>query len=431
MWFGEEIYSSTSADPVNWLSCFLVTGMPFITDNRFDPNLGRNMVQPGTNRIFEVSMSILRTVFTFVTALLIAGCVSAPLRGELPEGATVTRISEMLPGAPFAVDPAGKLLAVARTGLEIVDLSTATPVLVNPDSPQALAWSKDGERLAAAFCGADACRVSVYDPKGVLLGGTTLAGKVGSFVWRNSSELLISVSELKPYSFGVDYAQKLYRWDLVKAPSGDILHNTTIYGAAGRKRAPSAHKLFTLALSPYGDSVLYPRLYEPPEFPPYLKVFERHLGSGADHEVAKAGIDSPSPVYAASPDSFWSGDGAGRLILYDIWHDKWLDSLPTAGRQLSIAPGGRNLLADGILYRDGKVLVSFLPDVSGMFAADGTRLFIGSGSGIFLVDGLPADPSSLMTGDNRDQLLKLRKWRSEGLITPEEFRRSLERMRTP
>jgi hypothetical protein len=353
------------------------------------------------------------------------------LRGELPYGVTINKVSDLPQGAVFAVDPAGKRVAVATPGLGIIDLPTAVVTTVNFDPTEALAWSLDGERLAAAFCGVSDCRVRIYDPQGVLKGETPLPGKVGALVWRSATELLISVAELKLYTFGVDYAQKLYRWDGVTAPVGELLHNTTIYGAAGRKRAPFAYRLFTLTLSPYGDSILYPLLYEPPEFPPYLRVTERNLASGVDRVIAKAGIDAPVAVYAASADTVWSGDGTARLTRYDIWSERELDSLSTPGRLLAASPGGRNLLADGTLYRDAKPLLSFLPDVAGAFAADGARLFIRSGDRMFLVEGLPVDRLPVMTEGDRDHLLQLRKWRSEGLISTDEFTSSLERMKTP
>lgn len=376
-------------------------------------------------------MLFARTVVSVFAAVLLAGCASSPLRGEPPAGVRITKIADVSQGATFAVDPAGKRVAVANPGLGIIDLPTDVVTAVNPDSPEALAWSSNGERLAAAFCGVNDCRVRIYDQQGALKGETPLPGKVGALLWRTATELLISVAELKTYTFGVDYAQKLYRWDGVTAPTGELLHNTTIYGAGGRKRAPYAHRLFTLTLSPYGDAMLYSRLYEPPEFPPYLRVIERHLASGVDRIVAKTGIDAPTAVYGSAADTVWSGDGVARLTHNDIWREKELDSLPTPGRLLAVSPGGRNLLADGSLYRDGKPLLSFQPDVAGAFAADGARLFIRSGSRMFLVEGLPADPLPLMTEEHRDQLLTLRKWRSEGLISPDEFSRSLERMKTP
>lgn len=374
-------------------------------------------------------MLLTRTVFSLFL-LLLAGCAFSPVRGVLPVGVSIEKISDIAQDGPFAADPSGRRLALANPGLEIIYLPTAAVIAVNPDTPESLAWSSDGERLAAAFCGINDCMVRIYDLKGILKGEMPLPGKVGALVWRTPSELLAAVAELKVYSFGVDYAQKLYRWDGTTAPIGELLHNTTIYGAAGRKRAHFAHRLFTLTLSPYGDSLLYPRLYEPPEFSPYLRITERHLASGVERAVSKTGMDTPAAVYAASADTVWSGDGTSRLIQYDIWSGKELASLPGPGRLLAASPGGRSMLADGVLYVDAEPALSFLPNVAGLFAADGTRLFVRSGSRLFLLKGLTADPLPAMKEEDRDQLLRLRKWRSEGLITPEEFTSSLERMKT-
>jgi hypothetical protein len=93
-----------------------------------------------------------------------------------------------------------------------------------------------------------------------------------------------------------------------------------------------------------------------------------------------------------------------------------------AGRSLTRSPGGTALLADGRLFLRGEERASFPPTVAGCFGNHGTILVLRHEGRLYRVAGLPAETDAASSPADRDRLLALRRWRSEGLISAGEYR---------
>src|SRR5690242_1368909 len=85
---------------------------------------------------------------------LLPACSSLPVYSTPPGGITIEPCSRVVAGAPFAPDPTGMRVAMARGGLALLDVATGRVVQLADETPQALAWTSNGHRLAAVFGGA-------------------------------------------------------------------------------------------------------------------------------------------------------------------------------------------------------------------------------------------------------------------------------------
>jgi hypothetical protein len=111
----------------------------------------------------------------------------------------------------------------------------------------------------------------------------------------------------------------------------------------------------------------------------------------------------------------------------DPWGDRVLRTIPTPGREIAVSSGGRYLMLDGTLYREGARTVSFPEICKGLFSNTGGRLAMECDSRLYIISGLEEDlPAQLESGENA-RLKELKKWLSEGLITFQDYRRSGKR----
>jgi hypothetical protein len=99
----------------------------------------------------------LMTGYRFFAALLpllfssLTGCTAMLQSSPLPEGFAVRNFAKADAGAPFAVNRAGAVAAVAKGAVQIIDPSGAAGPSIAPAPATALSFSPDGERLAAVF----------------------------------------------------------------------------------------------------------------------------------------------------------------------------------------------------------------------------------------------------------------------------------------
>jgi hypothetical protein len=363
--------------------------------------------------------------------LVLVSCTGLPVTGNLPPGIALEQITRIPANSPFAPDPAGKQVALMHNGLALLDVTTRNSAPLSPDTPQAIAWAPDGQRLAAAFLREHGSQVRIYDTGGSMLGSIVITGRVSTLLWRGENELLIAAMEVKAFSFGVNFVQVFYRWDNGKPPERIELHNSTLRTKVNQELGPDLYRLFTFALSPYGDAIVYSRLLDPPAFSPYLRYILRNLATGSEREVASATLNFGGAIFAGGDDLILCGNGIAETVLRDPWYERNLTVFPHSGRSLAASGGGKTLLIDGNLFRAGQQLFSFPVDAIGLFTADGSLLFVRQGNRLWLVSGLPPDPAPIVPAGNRDRFLTLRQWRSDGLINPADLTKASEQMEKP
>lgn len=370
-------------------------------------------------------------LWCFFSIGILTSCTSLPISGTLPPGIMIEHTATIPADSPFAPDPAGTRVALVHNGLALLTMATHERAMVSPDSPQSIAWAPDGRRLAAAFLSERSSRIRIFDTGGNMLGSHDIAGKVNTLIWRDKDELLIAATEVKAFSFGVNFAQVFYRWEIDKHPVRIELQNSTLRTKVNQTFLSNLYLLFTFALSPHGDAIVYTRLHDPPLMPPALHYVLRNLATGSEREVATATLNAGGAVFTGSDDFILYGNGESQTMVRDPWYERNLVAFPYPGHSLSASGGGKTLLIDGNLLQDGRLLFSFPADATGSFTANGSLLFVRQGDRLLFVSGLPPDPAFSVPAGDRTRFLTLRQWRSSGLITPADFTTASERREKP
>jgi hypothetical protein len=360
--------------------------------------------------------------------LWLNGCARLPVSGPLPAETTLKRIAAIDAGGIFAPAPAGDRVALARDGLRVVEAATGRETSLAPEAPAAVAWAADGLRLAAAFDRGDESRLLVFGAEGESRGEAVVEGRISGLLFLPDGDILAAAVIMKVFSFGGDHRTVFYRWDGRGEPVGATVHSSTAKPLTLAVRGDALFRTVHLALSPYGDEILYTRFHDPPAFGPYLKVVLRHLSAGAEREVASVTLDSGGALFA--DETVFYGDGSGRTRRVDPWTETEMEVWNTPGRSLGASASGQYLFIDGRLFRGASEIAVFPADSDGRFAAGG-RLYIRHGRSLYLFSGLAADSVPRLAPALRERLLQLRKWRSRDLISHEDYLRRKERILEP
>jgi len=353
--------------------------------------------------------------------LAMSGCARLPMTGTLPPGTTVTRLASLGSNSPVAWDGTGSHIAYIRDGIMIVSATPGDVSRFADGNATALAWSPDDNRLAAAFPEGPQTRVAVFDRSGGIVGETRITGHVGRILWRRGGELLITVADLRAYSFGGNFALHLYRWNGTDKPLETTLVNTTLKRSTLPLWNGAYRFCADMEISPLQDEIAFARIIDPPMFPPYLRIVLHHLDTGAERDIAILPTASAVPVFTSDGEHLLAGDGTekGRQIGVSGDHD--LPELPLSATAISLSPGGTSRFIDGHLTVNSKLLVTFPPDARGYFSPTGNHLALAWRDTLYLVSGLPDDSTSPLRKSVSDRLLFLRKLRSQRLITDKDY----------
>lgn len=354
--------------------------------------------------------------------VLLSACSTLPAGGPLPAGLILTEITRIDPASPLAWSPQADRIAFVRQGLVLREISSGRETAVSEARPSALAWSPDGGSLVLASASAGQTRLEKIPLTGGPPLATTLPGDPVAVFWPRPEEVLAVSAELKVYSFGGNLMTRVARWEGNTPPQLQTLHDATLKPLTlrnwGGMLAASAHP----DLAPTGDALLYARLHDPPEFPPYLKLVLRHLQGGDERLLGSLNLFSAGGRFAGSDDTLYVADGERETRRLDPWTGRQLDLLPLPGKSLAASPGGRYLVADSQLWRDGALALRLKAVEAARFSPLGDQVLLRVDDTLFLLSGLAPDPSpTLPQGAALDRLLLLRRWRAGGLITPEEF----------
>lgn len=266
---------------------------------------------------------------------------------------------------PDSRDGAREISSPAAVALDHSALQAAAP-----DGRQVVqAWRRDGERLAAGFVdGQGQGLLVVSDRSGKRLAAHPMPGRILAVAWSARDDLLIAGYRLQEFSFGANLFQWLVRIDgeqRVQIELGD----TTLKPATAKRLKASLPELLSVVFSPAGDELAFLRLYDPPQFPAYLRLLYRN---------------------------------------WQVPTDRKLLDLP-------VQPTGIEWLLPGDVLacrsRDNDVQRIELWPV-----ADAARRGDSAGS------------AELPPAEEHNRMWTLRKWRFAGLITPDEFRKTVKGM---
>lgn len=350
-------------------------------------------------------------------ALLMTGCLAAPVKGPLPAGITIEPVDAPLsPASLVAVSPDGALLALSRPdGLYLRPLDGGAERRFGSEAAVALAFSRDGAQLAAADATGRLVRYAVAD--GAILGELLLSGRCEAILARDR-EWLIFVSSLDTFRFGANLNSRLLRWNGVDPPVEQRLNDATI----DRKTLAAGMPLLATLrpqLSPFGDELLFWRLHDPPAFDPNIRLVLRHLESGSERIIVTLPGTGGAAAYLDGGTTVAHGDGVDRVIIIAPWTEEKRRYYPGRGRRIAAPASGELLWLDQTLIgRDGGTILTLAGEAAPVVFLPGGRLLLRSKERLWLLRGLPVAPEPAVADE---KVLHLRQWRAEGLITPQEY----------
>ena len=311
----------------------------------------------------------------------------------------------------FKADLMGKNVAISGDGLFVVPIESGNLVRLNDETPLDLAWSPDGSILAAAFPSKDGETLLIqYSPQGELLTEKSLPIDFGSLAWSDRGDLLVSGYVLQIYTFGANLTQSLYR---VK---GDefiqiILSDTTLHPETVKRLVPYIDFIQPVAFSPYGDELVFISLHDPPEFPPYMEILHQNWQVGSPRSLMELPVQALELKWLQDKETVEIITESKKYHL-QIWPSAEVQSTSDRNYRFSL----------GRLYDGDQLLTDWGAESKIQILHDG-RFLLGVKNTIFLGSGLrQGTPTS-----HNEKNWKLRQWRAAGLISPDEFIKTLSK----
>lgn len=366
-------------------------------------------------------------------AWALLGC--SLLRGAAP-GAPVGQVrfpelrleplAHLDPGGPVALSPDGRSIAYVDQGLRILDTATGRTRQVAGPVPTCLAWSPDGRCLAAGFAGVASSRLQRLDPQGALKAEAEVAGCLTSLHWSGDGALLALALQVQRFRFGTQLAEVLQSWKGTAPPTPRTLCEATLMPREAERLAPLLPRRLTFSISPFGDEILYARLYSPPALPSRVRWMLFPLGAGREREVAEAALEGGVARFAPDGLSALCGDGRSTCRRLDLWGDRVLARFPEPGREVAESASGRWQFMDGVLWCDGRSVHTFPPGSRAWFARRGGLAWVAEGDRLFRLSGAGEPPPALPDAAEAARIRRFRRWLAQGLIASEDYRKQAE-----
>jgi hypothetical protein len=338
--------------------------------------------------------------------VFLCGCVVTPPPKSINNDPLVEVVALDERGL-FAADRNGLKIAVANRGLTLVSLDSKSEQRLSPDQPIALSWSPDNLALAAAFSAGDyETRLVLYSAQGEILHETFLPVALSQMVWSVRGDLLATGFVLKTFSFGGNLQQLLYRVD------GDdlettVLSDTTLTLKTMQNILPVMQGVLPVAFSPSGDEMVYIQVHDPPQFSPFLQLLHRNWQTGGRRPLQRMPLQSLSLAWDKSGQSVIVRSSSGALKL-DLW--------PVAEDVFDLPVDSRYQFANGQLYDADELLADWGAGAHLQILSDG-RFLVSVRKILYLGGGLQGESYE----EQSEKTWNLRRWRFEGLITPEEY----------
>lgn len=376
------------------------------------------------NASYQLALFFISVIF-----LVLPACSHIPLHEHHDSSLAVHQISSIDPSFTLSPHPDGARIALADDGLFVHSPGSEARTVFDTSSPSALAWSPDGNYLAAAFENSGNSVIKVYSHRGKKVSEKTVPGNMPVIFWTSDDEILALSAILLEHRFGTSLQQMLHKLTLKGEPVTTVLHNSTI--------VPLTLKLYDSRqlinqikpqLSSLRDELLYVRLFNPPVSPPYFKLYVRNLASGAEQELTKLGINAGSALITYDgEEAIWS-DGTGDFWRQTIWGQNEPRKMSFSGSRLLLSKNSTTMIRDGKIYNGNVKLGEFQPNCNLLFMEDG-RLLIGWENRLFIMEGLPRPPATkTLTKSQIEKLIAVRAWRSSGSITATEYDNSVKRI---
>jgi len=346
-------------------------------------------------------MNQLKIFFLIVLLSLLVACAGTTPPLSLT-GEPLTPLVSIDPSGVFAAGHSGETVIYALGGLRYRFLE-GEDRLLSDEPPLFLAWSPDDTRFAAVFDLPDAeCRLSLYASDGLLLQSWDLPTKVTALAWSARGDLLASGYRLASYSFGGNLQQTLFR-----VTDGQLfearLTDTTLNPNTVKLLNPVLAEMLPVLFSRQGDELVYVSLHDPPEFPPFVKVLYRNWQTSEVRELLKLPLQKIHLGQGARADSIIVASGKSRYSI-DLWPAQ-------SGEETSFYQ-----FIDSKLYCQNEIIADWGQGARLQLLDDG-RFFLARKGKLYMGRGLQPALSSGYSEKNWE----LRRWRFDGLISPEEY----------
>jgi len=336
-------------------------------------------------------LAILLSIF-----LLLSACAELPAP-VTPAGQSLQFITIIDPQGVFAGSPDRKLIAIGKGGLQLLELPSGEGRRLDSQTPLALGWRHDGTQLAAAFVAEDGKgRLVIFDRAGKAVDQSELPGTPVDLAWSRRDDLLVAGYSLRAFSFGGSLTQWLVRVNGAEREQS-IIGDTTLKPATTKAVRDRLSHLLKVAFSPAGDELVVLQLHDPPQFPAYLQMTHRNWQGAGERKLLQLPVEAVALHWGETEDvvAYRPGTGSWRVLL--LW--------PPSGSPAPVTEQAADVPETwGVETR----LQHF--DSGDYLLAVNGRLYAGSGM-----------PPRLKQTDAENAWL-LRKWRFEGLITPDEYR---------
>jgi len=376
--------------------------------------------------------SATKVITVSILLLFLAACSTLPINGTLPEGLTAEKIVSVDKGAAFSLSPDGNVVAIGGDEPKLLHIPSHEHIPLGTRVPLKLAWSPLGYSLAAIYATDDGSSIVVYDQYGIAIAESPVNASLTSIGWLSEDELAAGGIRVKGYSFGSNYQSLFFRW----MPGRNML---TEHGLRDTTLQPSTlaswkHLLQRgpmLDLSPQSGTLLYLHPVDPPVFTPYYKLIMKDLASGSELEIASVGFNAAGGRFSADGERVLYSDGRGKTLLYDPWTGETLRTTNTPGSNLALSPEGENWVADGVLSRKDGAVLPLAKDAEAAFSVDGSRIMLRVEGALYLLSGLKPAEGTLFVAEIAEKVARLRSMRMQGLVTPKEYKESLQKVNAP
>ena len=333
--------------------------------------------------------------FPLSIVLLLSACATLPTP-DSPVDPSLRPVTAIDPEGVFAGSSDHSLIAFGRDGLQLLDVASGETRRLDADAPLALGWRHDGAQLAAAFAAEDGKgRLVIFALDGQVLTRSELPGTAVALAWSRRDDLLVAGYTLRSYSFGGSLNQWLVRINGAEREQSTI-GDVTLKPSTTKAVRDRMSDLLKVAFSPAGDELVVLQLHDPPQFPAYLQVTHRNWQAAGERKLPQLPVQPVALHWGVAEDEVVYRSVAGSWRVLSLW--------PPAGSPAPVAGQAADLPEEW----SAETRLQRFDSGDYLLAVDG-RLYAGS--------NLPVRPLSA----DADKSWMLRKWRFEGLISPEEY----------
>lgn len=324
------------------------------------------------------------------------------------------------PSMVLAWHPGARMLAIANGGLEIYDLNNGTRTRLSNEGGDAVAWLPDGTGLVVSRykSGKSGLRIHLLD--GSKSTETLVEGRVVSLMPKGKTEILAGILAVTEFRFGINIASRLAVWDTRTEPVVISFDENTIHPGVWQAMRTRIEAGSFFILSPWRDEVFFSAFHDPPAFPPYFRLAVMNIASGAVRQIGQVPPSLSGGAYVSNGDAVMYGSLDG-IKTVEEWDGAEIAGYPFGGSCFSASFDGSCLAVDGRLFLNGEKPADFSPDGRVTFSPQGREAIVTKDGWAYLLAGLQTDLKVELPDLDREEIVRLRKWRALGMITQEEY----------